>query len=97
MKIFQTFLRNFEWMGISANRVPFGLTELKHTFAYILIITLLSLQLAKEAETNSAKMKSMAMTVAMISLLIAYLSFRFHSQTVFKIINELEQVINQSE
>lgn len=97
MKIFQAFQRNFKWMHISADRVPFGLNEIKHALTYTVCIMSFYIYLLNEAKTGRQQMKSMTIIAAIFLLFIAHFSYRFNSQKIFKFVHELEQNINESE
>lgn len=97
MEIFQTFRKHFKWMCISANYVPFGLDELKRIFGHILSITSLSLYLFSEAKTIGQYVNSIQINHLTILLLVSYLSFRFKSHEICRIIDKFEQISNRSE
>lgn len=95
MKIFQTVQRKFESVGVCRDRISFGLLELKHILAYILDFAMP--YVVRVAETPKEYVEAIS-DVAMIAvLLISYLSIRYKSQAVFKMIDELEEGINRSE
>lgn len=97
MKIFQTVQTNLKLIGIEANRTSFGLYEWKHIFGYILYILLLCVHIVYEAKTVKQHSESISKIVLVVFVLVGYLSYRYNSQAVFKIIDSLEQAINKSE
>lgn len=97
MKIFRTVEKNFKSKGIRVERVSFGLYEFQHILAYIVCIMLSVLYVVYVAETTSQYMDSISQITALILVLIAYLSYRCNAQALYKLIDELEQIINQSE
>lgn len=96
MKIFQTFLRNFKWLDIGADRMSFGVNDFKHMLAFMFGIMSLCIYLSNEATTAKQQMKTMTLIGVIILLLINYLSYKFYSKQISNLIVELEQNINKS-
>lgn len=97
MKIFQTVQKNFKSIGISANRISFGLYELKHILLYIVAIIMLCIHFVHVAKTAKEHMDSIFMISGTIFILIVYLNSRSKLQAIFKMIDGFEQAINESE
>lgn len=97
IKIFQAVQRNLKSLCISRNRVSFGLSELKHIFPHSLSIILLFLSIVHVAETPKQYVETISFTVEIIFLTINFLSMRYYSYTIFRLIDDLEAGINTSE
>lgn len=97
MKIFQTGRKHLISIGICEDRVSFGLLEWMHIFGYILYVMLLTVYIVHVAETTKQYMEAISKIAVTISVLVAYLSFRYNSQTLYKIIDDLEVAINKCE
>lgn len=97
MKTCQTSQKIFESIGISANRVSFGLIESIHTLGFILYIMFLFIFIIHGAETTEQQTKSMPLIPGTILVLAFYLTLKFNAQTIFHIFDDIEQTINGSE
>lgn len=96
MKTCQTAQKFLRLIGISPNRTSFGLHELMHTVAYILCIMSLLVYLIYAAETAKESTQLIFITPALVLILTTYLTMKFKSTTIFKIFDEIEQIINKS-
>lgn len=97
MKTCQTAQKVFQLVGIRANRASFGLYELMHILSYILWIMSSFLYLINEAEMTKQFAQPIFLILINCLMLITYLSFKFNSRKVFKIFDEVEQIVIESE
>lgn len=97
MKIFQLVQKNFKTIGISAECNSFGLYEFRHVAVYILVIMLLGVHIVYVSETVTERVKSIVIVAQTLLVLIVYLSYKYNSLTVFKIIGDVEQAIEKSQ
>lgn len=98
MEIFQIVQKNFESARIKRDRVPFDLVfESQRIFAYTSSTILVITYTFSVAETLKQYVEMVLLVEMSALLLIVHLSFRYHSQTIFRMIDDLEQGINKSE
>lgn len=97
MKVFQSVQKNLKSVGISAERVSFGLYEFVHVLVYILFIVLLCVHTVYVSEMATVRVKSIVMVSVIVLVLITYLVSKAGSKKIFKIIDDLEQAIEKSE
>lgn len=97
MRIFEAARTNLKAIGIEPNRVAFGPHEAKHILAYITSIMLQFVYLVYVAKTPREYMKSIYMIAAGIFIMITYLSFKFNSRKIFKLVDDFQQTIEKSE
>lgn len=97
MKTCQTAQKTFHSIGISTRRISFGLRELIHILGYILYITFIFIYVMRGTETASEQAKVIPLILGSILILVFYLTFKFKSETIFHIFDEIEQTVNQSE
>lgn len=97
MKVFRTIQTNLDLSGIFADRISLGHHEWEHFAGYTLYFLLTFLYIVNVAETSREYLESISKVPVVIIILFAYLSNRFGSQTLFKIIHDLEHAINKSE
>lgn len=97
MKIFQVVQKNFQWMGIRRDRISFGQFEWMRILLYVLSFTSPFIYTVHIAETSKQFMESILMVASEVIIFTIYLCFSYNSQTVYKMIDDLEQGINKSE
>lgn len=97
MKTCQTVQGLFQSIGITANGVSFGFSELIHTFAYILGIMSLIVYLIHVAETAKECAQPISLIPVDTLILTTYLTLKFNSRIIFKIFDDIEQIVNKSE
>lgn len=97
MKIFRSVQTNFKSIGICAERISFGLYEFERMFAYIFAILSCSMYIVHMAKTAKEYIESISKMGLVILLLFSYLCFRYNSQVIFKLMDDLVQAINKSE
>lgn len=97
MKICQTLQKNLALLGIDSNRISFGIYDLIPIVVYLVATSLLFVQFVYVAEAIRQHVESILMISMIIFSLICHFNFKFNTQTIFKMIDELEQTINESE
>lgn len=97
MKIFQTIQKIFNSIGIYADRISFGHYEWRHVIGYIIYAMLSFLYVAIMPATTMEYIESISNMTVIAIVMLGYLSFRFSTRVLFKIIDDLEHAINRSE
>lgn len=95
MKIFQTIEMNMEPSGFIRNQRPFNLKQCDR-IVKITLFNALFIYLVHEANTPTQYMESILITTAGILITIAYMSLVFEYATIFKLIDDIEQDVNES-
>lgn len=96
MKIFQTTEKYLESGGIIRNKPPFNKKQSSIIVIAILSNILLFIYLFHEANLPREYMESILMTASAFFISIAYMSVVFRYSKIFKFIDDIEQVVNES-
>lgn len=97
MKIFVTVSKHLESIGFAEHQQRFNTRQLKFSLNIILGIILISLNLCYIADTSVEYMNGILIDIVSIMVFIAFVSTVFKMATIFIFINQLDEIINQSE
>lgn len=97
MKIFQTIEKNLESGGFIRNQRPFNPTQTEHIVKIMLFMAMLFIYLGLEAKTPRQYMDSILMSTVGTLCTIAYISQIFKYANLFELIDDTEQLVNESE
>ena len=97
MKIFQQIQKDFAIYGIGSHQKPFNMRNWMVIFMFSLSIILNIFYFIFDAKTFDEYAKSILITTAMINAASIFVFLILNMQTMFDIINDGEQLINDSQ
>lgn len=96
MKVVKTVRWSLELMGYSANEKAFSRIQLRHGLEDLLIISTNCVYLFHVAETTQEYINSTFMTSVGICVFISYVSTVSKTETIFVMIEKVEEICNES-
>ena len=97
LKLFLTVKKNLASIGFSEQNRPFDREQLLRGFEGVLAMILQFVYLFHVASTVREYLESIIMTATGVGTLVAYISMNIQFDSIFILIDEVEQVVNESE
>lgn len=96
IKIFQNVKKNLTSIGYSENQRGFHKEQLLRGFEGLLAVILQFVYLIHAATSTKEYMDSIYAITAGVGIFIAYLSMNINFSTIFVLIDDMEQLVNES-